>query len=61
MNLCCTCHQRPPRKSGQNCLQCHALANKKHRAKTIRVDRELYKKLKQSYDNRFHAWPSASD
>jgi hypothetical protein len=61
MRLCCTCGQRPPRKAGRNCLQCHALANKKYRAKTIRVDRDHYKKLEQIYNEAFHAWPSASD
>jgi phosphoribosyl-dephospho-CoA transferase len=59
--LCSTCRARPRRKGQRNCLLCHAKAQRKRRAKTVRVDIEYLKKLEQNYHNSFHAWPAATD
>jgi hypothetical protein len=42
-------------------LWCHAEAQRKRRAKTVRVDIEYLKKLEQNYHGRFHDWPAATD
>jgi hypothetical protein len=61
MKLCCTCRQRPPRKAGRNCLPCHALANRKYRAKTTRIANEYLKKLEKIATDQYRSWPPASD